>query len=118
MCRLLDDQVPLFVKEGLLPMDPASCNNAEFSVPGVGNVAKGDMWEYFVKGSPMQSDSMLMCLQFLAEASKSGTTYLVNTVEELEPQVLDALKKPLPFTGEVCTRRIHPITLSLLLTRF
>lgn len=75
-------------------------SNAEFNVPGVGNIARGDVWEFFIKGGTMQTDDMIPCLQKLTESCATAT-YLVNSVEELEPEVFTALNKPIPFTGEV-----------------
>ncbi|KAG0586398.1 hypothetical protein KC19_2G087700 [Ceratodon purpureus] len=90
--------VPHFADQGLLPLEPST--EVEFPVPGVGNVAKGDVWEYFVKGNPFQFDPMIQCLQCLTESFPTAT-YLVNSTEELEPKVFRALTEPVPFTGQV-----------------
>jgi len=98
-------QVPLFAKQGLLPMERGA-SDSEFIVPGVGEVARGDVWEYFIKGEPMQSDEMIACLQDLTESSATAT-YLVNSVEALEPEVFHGFKDPIPFTGEVPSGMDH-----------
>lgn len=72
----------------------------ELNVPGLGNMAPGEVWEYFVKGGPKQPDAMIACLRGLTESCATAA-YLVNSVEELEPDVFHALKEPIPFTSEV-----------------
>ncbi|KAG0586396.1 hypothetical protein KC19_2G087600 [Ceratodon purpureus] len=90
--------VPLFTKEGLLPVEPAA--EVELPVPGVGNVAPGDMWEYFVKGNPFGFHEWVLCLEGLIQSFPTAT-YLVNSTEELEPEAFRALTEPVPFIGEV-----------------
>ena len=80
-----------------------------FPVPGVGNVAQEDVWEYFCKGGPVQMDAMIRVLRVLTESFPTAT-YLVNSTEELEPAAFQALKQPVPFTGEV----VESLTLTLI----
>ncbi|KAG0556090.1 hypothetical protein KC19_11G025100 [Ceratodon purpureus] len=90
--------VPLFAKKGILPLEPAA--EVELPVPGIGNVPKGDVWEYFLKGGPFQLDQMILCLKGFTESFPTAT-YLINSTEELEPEAFRALTEPVPFTGEV-----------------
>jgi hypothetical protein len=51
-------------------------------------------------------NEMIWVLQNLTE-SMANSTYLVNSCEELEPGVFEALREPIPFTGECA--RVLPI---------
>ena len=94
--------MPHFAKQGLVPFE--STAEVEFPVPGVGNVPKQDVWEYFVKGGPFQLDPMIRCLQAMTE-SFPPATYLVNSNDDLEPDVFQGLREPVPFTGEVLEQK-------------